>query len=998
LRRLICSLVALLLAVVAGSVASSTASTPLSPKLRVDLAALVSGNAELDSRLPGLIDGYQEGEIPYFAVLSEPNDAGHRLQLEALGARVLRAYRSVDAFELASDAETVSEVGELPWVSWLAPVEVVVSSSHQAEADEMRNTPADVGGSPLWDPPANVTGAGVRIAVLDTGLDQAHQDLDDLDFRHWTPGLANPPLVNPLKVVQSRDFNGSAATQVCPPPDLSTDLNGHGTHVAGIAAGTGEGSPVDEGDNGKHAGVAPGAELAIAKVFTPAGIGDNADLLAAMEWAALPEDLSPLGCSVGADIVNMSLGSEARPNRLNSGEDRSLVSIVLNRLAVQHGTLFVGAAANTGPYLGSIHEAPGSTAQALSVAATAKDYDLTHDDTLSGDVCSGWTHDHPPADLIFQTPCGPNPTPPQPPSLAGFSSRGVGASWLKPDISAPGYYIVSAQASTGTLVAGQDVNPATRLDPLYATASGTSMATPAAAGSAALLLEAYRDRYGVDPAGASGLNGFAAPTYALLRAALMNTAGANLYEARSIITTDLGALRVDPRNGAGDPYVGPLAEGAGKLHVGRAVAALRDGIVAYSAASGTGVDRGTGSRDLQGSWQVGAINAASSRTQTFVLHSAPGAPLSANATFSFEPGNPSDGSRVIPVGSTAGAWSIELPGRTTVRRGRDVLVKFTINVPKSAAPGLYTGSVLVSLSSGQTLRIPVYAAVALHDPNRAAGNAPGPQARVTSFRDVFARNDTTWPSVVGAAAGSQSDWLVFPVELGSGLTSATFRIYDSFAGDDDETYDLYLYESDLDLQATTHPFVAPGSGVTDVAANNARGPSTEASPQVLTVSNPSPGQHYLAVSRAKVGGDLNGSNFGSFVLTLDEVRPPAAEDPVVLVTKSGPTTAGAGTLVTYTLAYTNAGPATSRNAKLTDILPSEVSFVSATGGGKYQAAAHTVTWSLGAVPAGTSGSRTLTVRIGASTPPGTPVLNTAEFTGSNTSSPPLAAWTTVVSP
>jgi subtilisin family serine protease len=872
LRRLILSLVALVLAVVAGSAASSTASTPLSPKLRVDLAALVAGDADLDSRLPALIDGYQAGEIPYFTVLDQPNDAAHRLQLEGLGARVLRAYRSIDAFELASDAATVSEVAALPWVSWLAPVEIVETSSHQAEVDEVRNTPADVGGSPLWDPPANVTGAGVRIAVLDTGLDQLHQDLDDQDFRHWSPSLTNPPLLNPPKVVQSRDFNGSAASQVCPPPDVPTDQNGHGTHVAGIAAGTGEGSSVDDGDNGKHAGVAPGAELAIGKVFTPAGVGDNADLLAAMEWAALPEDPSPLGCSIGADIVNMSLGSEARPNRLNSGEDRSLVSIVLNRLAVQYGTLFVGAAANTGPYMGSLHEAPGATAQALSVAATAKNYDLTHDDTLSGDTCSGWTHDSPPADLIFQTPCGANPTPPQPPSLASFSSRGTGATWLKPDISAPGYYIVSAQAATGTVVAGLDVNPATRLDPLYATASGTSMATPAAAGSAALLLEAYRDRYGVDPAGASGLSGITAPAYALLRAALMNTAGPNLYEARTVITTDLGALRAEPRNGPSDPYVGPLAEGAGRLDVGRAVGALRDGVVAYSGASGTGVDRGTGPRDLQGSWQVGAIKAGTSQTQTFVLHSAPGAPLSPTATFSFQPGNPSDGSRAIPVGSTAGSWSVKLPGRTTVRRGRDVLVKFTINVPKSAAPGSYTGAVLVALSFGQTLRIPVYAAVAFHDPNRAAGNAPGPQARVTSLRDVFARDDTTWPSVIGAAAGSQSDWLVFPVELGAGLTSATFRIYDSFTGDDEETYDLYLYEADLDLEATTHPFLPPGfSGVTDMAANNARGPSTEASPQVLMIANPSAGRHYLAISRAKVGGAGVG-DFGSFVLTLDEVR------------------------------------------------------------------------------------------------------------------------------
>lgn len=202
---------------------------------------------------------------------------------------------------------------------------------------------------------------------------------------------------------------------------------------------------------------------------------------------------------------------------------------------MQYGTLFVVAAGNSGPFMGSVLEAPGSAAQALSVGAAAKDYDVTHDDTLSGDVCSGWTHDTPPANPIFGTPCGPSPSRPQPPSLASFSSRGTGAGWLKPDVAGPGYNIVSAQASAGAAIDAQDLNPNTRLDPLYATASGTSMASPATAGSAAVVLDAFRDRYGADPTGAA--------VYALLRAALMNTAGPDLYESRLIVTTDLGPLK-----------------------------------------------------------------------------------------------------------------------------------------------------------------------------------------------------------------------------------------------------------------------------------------------------------------------------------------------------------------------------------------------------------------------------------------------------------------------
>lgn len=59
-----------------GAVAGSGA--PTTPdKLRSDLAALVSGAARLDPRIPPLVAGYRTAEIPHFAVLSEPNDSAH---------------------------------------------------------------------------------------------------------------------------------------------------------------------------------------------------------------------------------------------------------------------------------------------------------------------------------------------------------------------------------------------------------------------------------------------------------------------------------------------------------------------------------------------------------------------------------------------------------------------------------------------------------------------------------------------------------------------------------------------------------------------------------------------------------------------------------------------------------------------------------------------------------------------------------------------------------
>jgi hypothetical protein len=394
------------------------------------------------------------------------------------------------------------------------------------------------------------------------------------------------------------------------------------------------------------------------------------------------------------------------------------------------------------------------------------------------------------------------------------------------------------------------------------------MATPATAGAAALLLQAYRDRHGSLPFGSAGLSGVTAPSYALVRAALMNTAGSGQHESRWILSTDLSTDLVcsqpDPllvefcslaslitgffgnivlyqvRNGASDPFVGPLGEGSGKIHAGRALAALRDGVVVYSAASGSGQDAGTGSRELQGSWQVGAIGSGVSQTQTFVVHAAPG--VGAGVRFEYSGGRPSDGSAALPA-----SW-VRLPGGSTnVRSGRDQHVKLKISVPANAPAGMYSGAVLVRVSNGQTLQLPVFASVALHDADKASANQPSPQARIASARDVYAKANTLWPSVAGSSGtGSGADWLVYPVELGASLGEARFSVHDAAAGDESR-------------------------GVTDVAANDARGPTTAAAPQVLTLGAPASGRYYVAVSRAKVGPLPGSGDFGAFVLTLDEV-------------------------------------------------------------------------------------------------------------------------------
>jgi subtilisin family serine protease len=161
------------------------------------------------------------------------------------------------------------------------------------------------------------TGKGVRVAVLDTGVDATHPDLAG-------------------KIVASMNFTGVDGDTV--------DRFGHGTHVAATIAGSGARS------GGRYRGVAPDAQLIVGKVLGDDGFGTDSDLIAGMQWAA-PQ----------ARVVNLSLGAD-----VTDGTDP--VSTALDALTAQYGTLFVVAAGNSGPFGDSVGS-PGAAATALTVGA-----------------------------------------------------------------------------------------------------------------------------------------------------------------------------------------------------------------------------------------------------------------------------------------------------------------------------------------------------------------------------------------------------------------------------------------------------------------------------------------------------------------------------------------------------------------------------------------------------------------------------------------------------
>ncbi|MBC2900852.1 S8 family serine peptidase [Streptomyces sp. PSKA01] len=172
---------------------------------------------------------------------------------------------------------------------------------------------AQIGAPKAWS--AGYDGKGVKIAVLDTGVDANHPDLKD-------------------QVIASKNFTPAATDE---------DKVGHGTHVASIAAGTGAKS------GGKYKGVAPGAQVLSGKVLDDTGSGDDSGILAGMEWAA----------EQGAQVVNLSLGGMDTP-------EVDPLEAAVNKLSAEKGILFAIAAGNSGPEsVGS----PGSADAALTVGA-----------------------------------------------------------------------------------------------------------------------------------------------------------------------------------------------------------------------------------------------------------------------------------------------------------------------------------------------------------------------------------------------------------------------------------------------------------------------------------------------------------------------------------------------------------------------------------------------------------------------------------------------------
>lgn len=271
-----------------------------------------------------------------------------------------------------------------------------------------------------------LSGKGVTIAVLDSGVDATHPDLPQ-----GTKVVQNVKLVGDLGTA-----GVSAWVENVPNTDTSS---GHGTHVAGTVGGTGDASLHDSRRARANDGIAPGATL------VGLGAGEGLSILYALmgfDYALANRE------RYGIDIITNSWGSS------NSVYDPSNPINKASYEAYRQGMVVAFAAGNDGP----------------------------DENTLNPYAIVPW---------VINVGSGTKTK-----DLSGFSSRGVEGDFYKHvDVVAPGSSIISTRApntALGQLGTVTDPNNPTYTH-YYHRLSGTSMATPFVAGTAALLLEANPD-------------------------------------------------------------------------------------------------------------------------------------------------------------------------------------------------------------------------------------------------------------------------------------------------------------------------------------------------------------------------------------------------------------------------------------------------------------------------------------------------------------------------
>jgi len=289
--------------------------------------------------------------------------------------------------------------------------------------------PNVVGADAVWE--EGVTGSGVTVAVLDTGLGGDLPQLTQTTEKSKDSKGSKESKKQATRIVGWKDFIDNSSKPI--------DPNGHGSHVAGIIANS------EKGLDGEYNGIAPNVNLAGVRVLDQTGAGTYETVISGLQWVIKNKE------RYNIRVVNLSLVSPVQSpywaDPLNQAVTATWAS----------GVTVIAAAGNTGSDAMTI-TVPGNNPYVVTVGAFTDNY--TPDD---------WSDDY----IAPFSSAGP--------TLDGFS---------KPDLVAPGAHMVSVIPENSFL---STEYPGNTLGGNYFKLAGTSQATAAVSGIAALVLSKNSD-------------------------------------------------------------------------------------------------------------------------------------------------------------------------------------------------------------------------------------------------------------------------------------------------------------------------------------------------------------------------------------------------------------------------------------------------------------------------------------------------------------------------